>query len=108
MDPRVFHQYRGIKGTNLRLITDNRKLNCLPLRFSAETITRISALDYIECDDLMITIDLKDGFWHIPHPRRGSAISRHMVGRVLILPFGTHFSPNFFHRVVRYVVLSIF
>ena len=25
-----------------------------------------SALDYIECDNLMITTDLTDGFWHIP------------------------------------------
>ena len=77
------------KGNKLRLLTHVRKFNeyCLSQKFSAESIT--SALDDIECDDLMITIDLKDVLGAYSSPCRGSAISRHVIRTVHRLGFVT-------------------
>ena len=104
----MYHPFHVKQGGKLRLITDLRVLNCYctPPKFSSENIS--NALDYIQADDFMISVDLKDGFWHVPvceHDQQYLGIQwsgQYYVFRAL--PFGLNASPYFFQKVIRCVV----
>lgn len=99
------------KGGKLRLITDLRCLNSYieAPKFSSENMG--CAINLIQSEDLMVTVDLKDGFFHIPvHPDDQKYLGIYWNGRYLIftaLPFGLNASPYFFHKIIRCVVQAL-
>jgi hypothetical protein len=99
------------QGGKLRLITDLRLLNsyCYPQKFSSENIT--SALGLISSKDHMVTVDLKDGFFHVPvHERDQQYLGIEWNGQYYVfqaLPFGLNVSPYYFQKVVRCVIQAL-
>lgn len=96
------------KGGKYRLIVDLRLINqsCDPPKFQYEDINTV--IEYVQPHDLLITLDIKNGFHHIPvalDHQQYLGISyqgRYFVWQVL--PFGLSASPYFFCKTVRPVV----
>lgn len=91
-----------------RLITDLRNLNsfCSPPRYKNEDVRDLASI--LKPHDKFISLDIKDGFYHIPvHP-----LDREYLGfcwsgvyyRWKVLPFGLNSSPYFFAKTVRPVL----
>ena len=97
------------KGKNKwRLITDLRILNTFvsPPKFTNEGIHEAQGL--IEQNDDIITIDLKDGFYHIPvaheHRKFLCFVWRGVTYQWCKLCFGLNASPYFFAKTIRPVL----
>ena len=96
------------KKDTFRLITDLRHLNslCTPPKFAYENIDDV--LNIVAPLDKLVTIDLKNGFFHIPvhrHYRDFLCFQwRDRFYRWCVLPFGSNVSPYYFYKVVRCVV----
>lgn len=96
------------KGGKLRLITDMRKLNSymnVP-KFQYEDIQTVTNL--IQKDDLLITLDISNGFHHIQiaeqdRDKLGIFFKGHYY-RWKVAPFGFAVSPLLFCKTVRPVV----
>ncbi len=96
------------KNGKYRLITDLRELNafCKPPKFTNQGLNEV--LELIRPNDYLVTVDIKNGFHHIPvHP-----LDRTFLGfqwnsayyQWKCLPFGLNGSPFFFYKVIRAVV----
>ena len=96
------------KGGKLRLVTDMRKLNSymnVP-KFQYEDIQTVTSM--IQKDDLLITLDISNGFHHIPIAEQdwdklGIFFGGHYY-RWKVAPFGFAISPLLFCKTVRPVV----
>jgi len=88
------------KNNKFRLVTDLRELNqyCCKRNFQYEDIK--SVLEVIRPADQLITVDVKDGFFHVPvHKEWQSFLGIQFKGSVYkwtCLPFGLSLSPYFF------------
>lgn len=95
------------KGNKLRLVTDLSPLNrdIISPYFKNEGIDTVC--DLLKPNDKLITIDLKDGFHHIPvnkEFRRYLGFSwKGTFYTWNVLPFGLNISPFFFNKTVRCV-----
>jgi len=93
------------KNGKLRMILDLRRVNSYisTPRFAMEDIRKVRPL--LQAGDWMTSIDLKDGFHHIPvHPRDQKHLGMHWKGKTYIwthLPFGLSASPYLFCKVLR-------
>ncbi len=96
------------QNKQLRLIVDLRRLNshCSPPKFRYEDIENVCEL--VEPHDQLITLDLKNGFYHVPvKPAHRTYLGIQWKGRYYVfnvLPFGANFSPYYFCKILRYVV----
>ena len=96
------------KGGKLRLITDLRVLNghCSAPKFSNEGIDNVANI--IQPNDCMVTLDIKNGFFHIPiHTDFRTYFGFQWQGAFYVwkvLPFGWNCSPYFFSKTLRPVV----
>lgn len=96
------------KDGSFRLITDLRYLNslCKPNKFLYEDISDV--LDIVEPRDALITLDIKNGFYHIPvsehHQQFLGFEYKGAYYKWAVCPFGANFSPYFFCKTVRAVV----
>ena len=96
------------KGGKNRLIVDLRRINqsCEELNFQYEDINTV--IDYVQPHDQLITLDIKNGYHHIPvalEHQQYLGISfqgRYFVWQVL--PFGLSSSPYFFCKTVRPII----
>ena len=100
------------KNKKLRLIVDLRPLNehiKVPY-FRQETIDTVCEL--VEFDDHFVSIDLKNGFHHIPvNSEFRKYLGFEWKGKYYIfnvLPFGLNISPYFFNKTVRAILISTF
>lgn len=96
------------KSGKFRLITDLRVLNnhCVVPSFKNEDIRTVA--DLVQPDDYMISVDLQDGFFHIPvavHHRQylGFQWNGHYY-QWKVLPFGLSCSPYYFCKTMRPIV----
>ena len=93
------------KNGKLRMILDLREVNnyISTPRFAMEDIRKVRPL--LQERDFMASIDLKDGFHHIPiHPRDQPHLGMSWKGRNYMwthLPFGLSASPYIFCKVLR-------
>lgn len=96
------------RNGKFRLITDLRTLNsfCSPPRYKNEDVRDVASV--LKPNDKFISLDIKDGFYHIPvYP-----VDREYLGffwsgvyyRWKVLPFGLNSSPYFFAKTVRPVL----
>ena len=96
------------KNNKHRLVIDCRHINSSMVKpsFSQEGITVVSQL--IQEEDILMTIDVKDGFHHIPlHQESQSYVGIYWKGKFYawcVLCFGIAVAPYLFHKVVRPVV----
>ena len=96
------------KNKKSRLIHDNHVLNSYisPPKFKQDDIKTV--LEYIKPNDLMISVDLKDGFYHIPIAKSDQKfLGFQHAGKAYhftSLMFGLNASPYYFHKVLREVV----
>ena len=96
------------RSGDFRLILDLRRVNthCVPRRFSYTDIN--SALEIVDPDDLLVTLDIKSGFHHIKvHPEHTQYLGFKFEGiyyKFVVLPFGLNCSPYYFHKCVRPVI----
>ena len=96
------------KTGGYRLITDFRHLNsfCESCKFKQEDIKNVEKV--VEKNDYFTSVDLKDGFYHIPVNQKYQAyLSFQFEGKFysyVVLPFGFCLSPYFFAKVLRPVV----
>lgn len=96
------------KKNKWRLITDLRQLNTFstPPKFSNEGIKVAQQL--VTAGDHLITIDLKDGFFHVPvnvkHRTFLGFRWKNQYYRWAVLPFGLNASPYFFTKILRPVI----
>ena len=96
------------KNGKLRLVIDSRpvNVNIVTPKFNQEGITAVA--EQIEAKDLLISIDLKDGFHHCPitpeHWRyfRMKWGNKYYVWRYF--PFGVSCAPYYFYKLLRPVV----
>ena len=96
------------KGGKLRLITDLRFVNnfCNTPKFRYEDISVLPQV--VKNKDKLVTIDLKDGFFHVPVHRDYRTYlgfcwdQKYYVWNVL--PFGLQSSPYYFCKVIRPIV----
>ena len=99
------------RNNKLRLIIDLRKLNGYgdAPRFVNEDIRTVTKL--IRKDDYLATIDLKDGFLHVPiDVKYRDLLGFYWKGkyyRFARLPFGLCFSPYFFAKFIRPIVVYL-
>ena len=96
------------KSGKFRLVTDLRVLNsqCTVPKFKQEDIQYV--FSNINNTDYMVTIDLKDGFFHIPVNKEDQEyLGFSFKGRYYkwtVLPFGHCSSPFFFAKTLRPVI----
>ncbi len=97
------------KGINKwRLIIDLRVLNSFitPPKFTNEKISVISSIVFQ--GDLLVTLDLKDGFYHVPvaheHQKFLGFSWKKQYYCFTKLPFGLNASPYFFSKTLRPVL----
>ena len=96
------------KNKKLRLITDLRGLNDFvdAPHFQYESID--SVLDIVEPGDSLVTIDIKDGFFHVPinvdYQKYLGIEFNGKVYKYTVLPFGLCVSPYFFCKTVRPII----
>ncbi len=96
------------KNNKFRLVTDLRFVNkyCVAKSFQNENIKTV--LEIVKPHDKLITIDIKDGFFHVPV----SLSSQRFLGIRFknttyvwtCLPFGCSISPYYFCKVIRSVL----
>lgn len=96
------------KGGKLRLITDMRRINShvtVP-KFQYEDIQTVTNM--IQSDDQLITLDISNGFHHIPIAEQDrdklGIFFRGRYYRWKVAPFGLSISPLLFCKTVRPVV----
>ena len=96
------------KGGKLRLIIDLRQINQhleVP-KFCYEDIQVVSQL--VQPDDYMVTLDLKNGFHHIPINKADQEYLgfsfRGKLYKWTVLPFGLKISPYVFCKTIRAVI----
>ncbi len=93
------------KNNSFRLITDLREINEHTKKVSFQYETIDIALQSIQPEDFMVTLDIKNGFQHVPVSRSDQTFlgfkwrNNHYCWQVL--PFGLSLSPYFFHKCVR-------
>ena len=93
------------KNGKLRMILDLRRLNNFVStpRFTMEDIRKVRPL--LQAGDWMTSIDLKDGFHHVPiHPDHQQHLGMSWQGQTYIwthLPFGLSASPYIFCKTLR-------
>jgi len=93
------------KNGKLRMILDLRRVNnyISTPRFAMEDIRKVRPL--LQTGDWMTSIDLKNGFHHIPvHPRDQQHLGMCWKGKIYTwthLPFGLSASPYIFCKVLR-------
>ena len=93
---------------SFRLILDLRELNtlCSPNQFVYEDID--SVIGVLQPRDKLVTLDIKNGFYHIPVKRdHWEYLGFQFEGsffKFCVLPFGANFSPYFFCKTVRSVI----
>ena len=91
-----------------RLVVDCRPINVNMVvpKFHQEGIKVVSEL--IQTDDILMTIDVKDGFHHIPlHDESQTYVGMAWKGKFYVwkvLCFGIAIAPYLFHKVVRPMV----
>ena len=96
------------KGGKNRLITDLRYLNshCSAPKFNNEDIRVVE--QYVQYNDLLATVDLQDGFYHIlVKPEDRQYLGFQWLGVYYtwtVLPFGLSLSPWYFAKILRPVV----
>lgn len=96
------------KGGKLRLITDLRVVNSYSVtpKFRYEDISVLPQV--VQKGDKLVTIDLKDGFFHVPvHPDFRKYLGFCWNNQFYVwnvLPFGLQSSPYFFCKVLRPVI----
>ena len=96
------------KNNKIRLVMDCRPINLYmnTPKFSQEGIDAV--IDIVEADDEMITIDLTEGFHHIPiHPDHQQFLGFKWRNQYFVwqyLPFGVACAPYFFNKVIKPVV----
>ena len=96
------------KNKKFRLIVDLRHLNsiCDAKKFQYEDINTV--IELIEPGDFMITVDIKDGFYHIPvSESHQTYLGIHFEGVHYVwtvLPFGLCASPYFFTKTIRPII----
>lgn len=95
-------------GDKFRLITDLRFVNsrCTVDKFSNEDIRKV--IDIIEPGDYLVTVDLKQGFFHVPVlEKHQDLLGFRFNGNYYkwkSLPFGYKGSPYYFNKILRPVV----
>ena len=93
------------KNGKLRMILDLRQVNnyISTPRFAMEDIRKVRPL--LRQGDWMTSIDLKDGFHHVPiHPDHHQHLGMHWQGQTYVwthLPFGLSASPYIFCKTLR-------
>lgn len=93
------------KSGKYRLIVDLRQLNShlLAAPFQNEDIKAVASV--IQPNDLMISVDLKDGFYHVPlHPKYRTYLGVEWKRKFYVwnvLCFGLSISPYYFYKVLR-------
>jgi len=93
------------KGNKLRLIVDLRHVNtyCSPPKFRYEDVSLLPQV--INHGDKLVTIDLKDGFHHIPISDSSAEFLGFQWNNVIykwkVCPFGLSCSPYFFCKTLR-------
>ena len=93
------------RNGKFRLITDLRTLNsfCSPPRYKNEDVRDVASV--LKPNDKFISLDIKDGFYHIPvYPLDREYLGFFWSGvyyRWKVLPFGLNSSPYFFAKTVR-------
>lgn len=99
------------KGGKLRLIIDLRRINQhldVP-KFCYEDIRVVSQL--VHSNDYMVTLDLKNGFHHIPiHKADQEYLGFAFRGKLYkwtVLPFGLKISPYVFCKTIRAVIAYV-
>lgn len=96
------------KNGTFRLITDLRQVNgyCTPPKFANEGIKEV--LELIKPNDHLVTLDIKQGFFHVPvHRDYRKFLGFRWKGQFYqwkCLPFGLNGSPYFFYKTIRPVV----
>ena len=96
------------KSGKFRLVTDLRNLNskCTVPKFKQEDIQYV--FSNVNNTDYMVTIDLKDGFFHIPVNKEDQEyLGFYFNGdyfKWTVLPFGHCASPFFFAKTLRPVI----
>jgi hypothetical protein len=99
------------KNNKLRLITDLRFVNSFiqPPKFQLDGVNTVA--EYVEANDKFISLDLKDGFFHIPvHADYWKYLGFSFENEYYVwcvLPFGLCCSPYYFHKVLRPVITFI-
>lgn len=99
------------KQKKLRLVIDLHPLNqhVNTPYFKNDGIDTVC--DLIEADDLMITVDLKDGFHHVAiHPDFRQFLGFQWRGQYYVwnvCPFGLSSSPYYFNKLIRAVVTHL-
>lgn len=94
--------------SKFRLVTDFRRLNscCSKVGYKNEDIRTVAEL--VQAEDYMISVDLKDGFFHIPVCESDTKYLgfrwRNVYYKWLVLPFGLGCSPFYFSKVIRAVI----
>ena len=98
-------------SSKFRLITDLRRVNllCAKVGYKNEDIRTIAQL--VEHDDLMISVDLKDSFFHVPVQYIDTQYLgfkwRNVYYKWLVTPFGLACSPYYFCKIVRPVIVYL-
>jgi hypothetical protein len=96
------------KNGTFRLVIDLRKLNsCVETcNFKYEDINSI--LEYVSPKDKLVTLDIKDGFYHVPISPNSQQYMGFMYKNETFkwckLPFGLCVSPYFFCTILRPIV----
>ena len=100
------------KGKNKwRLIIDLREVNShiQPPKFTNEKIDVISSI--VQENDLFVTLDLKDGFYHVPIAEEHQTYLSFQWKKQYYcwkrLPFGLNASPYFFAKTLKPVVTYV-
>jgi hypothetical protein len=96
------------RGGKLRLIVDLRGINrhCEVPKFQYDDIDTVA--QYIATNDLIVTLDLKNGFHHIPvcmqHQQYLGIYFRNQYYVWAVLPFGLSSSPYYFCKSLKPVI----
>ncbi len=96
------------RGGKLRLIVDLRRINtfCDVPKFRYDDIDTLS--EFINPNDYIVTVDLKNGFHHIPvsenHQQYLGICFQGQYYVWTVLPFGLSSSPYYFCKTVRPVI----
>ena len=96
------------KGSDFRLILNLSHLNNFvnAPRFRNDDIRVVA--DYIQNDDLLVSVDIKNGFYHVPvrecDRKYLSFMWNDAFYRFTVTPFGLCISPYYFCKIVRPVI----
>ena len=99
------------KSGKWRIILDLRYVNeaCQAPKYQNEDIR--CAMNLVQSDDQLITLDISNGFLHVPvHEEHQTYLGMQWKGRMymwMVLPFGLSSSPYFFAKTLRPVIQSL-